>query len=73
MAWTLPDLIDIANLQMLMDRFRTATGFPVGIIGCDGEILIAAGWKEICTKFHRCHPVTAERCRQSDDYITLTS
>ena len=67
--WKLPDLIDIPNLQILMDRFYAATGIPVGIIASGGEILVATGWQDICTKFHRTHPVTAERCRQSDDYI----
>jgi PAS domain S-box-containing protein len=69
MSWTLPELIDIPNLQMLMDRFHAATGIPVGIIAIDGQILVATGWQEICTAFHRTHPVTAERCRQSDDCI----
>ena len=69
MSWTLQNLIDIPNLQMLMNRFHAATGIPVGILGCDGSILVATGWQEICTKFHRIHPVTAERCWQSDDYI----
>src|SRR6266540_2886707 len=69
MPWKLPNFIDIPNLQMLMDRFYAATAIPVGIIASDGEILVATGWQEICTRFHRSHPVTAERCRQSDDYI----
>ena len=69
MSWTLPELIDIPNLQMLMDRFHGATGIPVGIIGTGGEIYVATGWQEICTRFHRTHPVTSGRCRQSDAYI----
>ena len=69
MSLKLPELVDIPHLQMLMDRFHAATGIPVGIIGSDGEIFVATGWQEICTAFHRSHPVTAERCRQSDDYI----
>jgi|GEM_PF-2146028 len=69
MSCALPELIDIPNLQKLMDRFHDATGIPVGVIGREGEILVATGWQEICTGFHRCHPVTAARCRQSDDYI----
>lgn len=44
MSWTLPELIDIPNLQMLMDRFHAATGIPVGIIAVDGEFLVATGW-----------------------------
>ena len=69
MPCRLPDLIDIPKLQLLMDQFHAATGIPVGILGCDGKILVATGWQEISTGFHRSHPVTAERCRQSDDYI----
>lgn len=69
MPWKLSDLIDIPNLQILMNRFHAATAIPVGIIASDGEVVVATGWQEICTHFHRIHPVTAERCRQSDDYI----
>jgi PAS domain S-box-containing protein len=69
MPLTVPELIPIPRLQKLMEYFHDATGIPVGIIGIEGEILVATGWQEICTEFHRCHPVTAERCRQSDDYI----
>jgi len=75
MACKLRNLVDIPNLQMLMDRFHAATAIPVGILATDGEILVATGWQDICTHFHRIHPVTAERCRQSDEYINtrLTS
>jgi len=65
----LTELIDIPHLQMLMNRFYVLTAIPVGILDPDGEILVATGWQEICTQFHRVHPVTAERCRQSDAYI----
>ena len=33
-------------------------------------MLVAAGWQDICTRFHRVHPETAKRCQESD--ITLT-
>ncbi|MBI1920844.1 MAG: PocR ligand-binding domain-containing protein [Geobacter sp.] len=69
MSLKLPELVDIPSLQLLMDRFHSATGIPVGIIGSDGEMFVATGWQEICTAFHRSHPVTAERCRQSDNCI----
>lgn len=69
MAYNLAELIDIPHMQLLMDRFHAATGIPIGIIGSDGEVLVATGWQEICTEFHRSHPVTAERCRQSDSFI----
>ncbi len=69
MSLTLPDLIDIPDLQRLMDRFHAAIGIPVAILGSDGSILVAAGFQEICTDFHRLHPVTAGRCRGSDKYV----
>jgi len=62
-------LVDVGNLQELMNRFYAATGIPVGIIGVDGVIHIATGWQEICTGFHRVHPETLARCRESDQYI----
>ncbi|HEY6837332.1 MAG TPA: PocR ligand-binding domain-containing protein, partial [Geobacteraceae bacterium] len=69
MAYKLAELIDIPALQRLMDLFHAATAIPVGIIDADGSILVATGWKDICTRFHRVQPLTAARCRQSDDYI----
>ncbi|GFO57031.1 hypothetical protein GMSM_40380 [Geomonas sp. Red276] len=69
MGWKFSELVDVGRLQLLMDRFYAATAIPVGIIATNGEILVATGWQDLCTKFHRIHPVTAQRCRESDDYI----
>jgi two-component system cell cycle sensor histidine kinase/response regulator CckA len=63
------ELVDVAKLQELMDRFYVATGIPVGIIDLDANIHVATGWQEVCTHFHRVHPETLARCRQSDAYI----
>ena len=63
------DLIDTDKLQRLMDLFYRATHIPVGIIDAGGTFLVTTGWQEICTRFHRVHPVSAERCRENDDYI----
>jgi len=63
------ELVDVDKLRELMDRFYAATGIPVGIIDIEGQILVATGWQDICTLFHRVHPGTLARCRQSDAYI----
>jgi two-component system sensor histidine kinase/response regulator len=68
-GYSFGDLVDVYRLQSLMTLFHGATGIPVGIIDPDGRTLVAAGWQSICTQFHRHHPATAERCRQSDEYI----
>jgi two-component system cell cycle sensor histidine kinase/response regulator CckA len=63
------ELLNVENLQELMERFYRATGIPVGIIDVEGNIHVATGWQDICTNFHRAHPETLARCRQSDAYI----
>ncbi|MDD2390603.1 MAG: PocR ligand-binding domain-containing protein [Desulfobacterales bacterium] len=67
--YSFSDLLDIDQIQQMMDLFYKATGIPVGIIDIDGDILVATGWQDICLKFHRLHPDTCRRCRESDDYI----
>lgn len=69
MPYSFSDLIDIKRLQELMDKFHLATGIPVGIVGAAGEILVATGWQEICTRFHRVDPATRIKCMQSDEFI----
>lgn len=67
---TLSDLINIAQIQKLSESHYKAAGMPIGIIDAkSGEVLVAAGWQDICLKFHRAHPETARRCRESDQYI----
>lgn len=63
------DVVNTARLQQLMGLFYQATQIPIGIIDVDGTVLVGSGWQEICTRFHRVHPVTAARCRESDAYI----
>ncbi len=63
------DLIDVGKAQELMDGFYAVTGIPTGIIDGEGKVWTATGWLDICTRFHRVNPETAERCRESDTYI----
>lgn len=66
----LPDIIDIQELQLLMEHFQKLTGMVFAILDLKGTVLVAAGWQDICTKFHRCHPETEKRCRESDIVLT---
>jgi len=63
------DMIDTTKLQSMMDKFYKATKIPIGIIDIEGDILVATGWQDICTKFHRMNPLTSHRCHISDKYI----
>ncbi len=63
------DLIDVDEVQGMMDLFYELTGAPVGIIDVDNNILVAVGWQDVCTRFHRIHPETREKCFESDARI----
>jgi len=69
MALKFVDLVDISAVQTLMDNLWQASGIPTGIIDVDGTVLVATGWQDICTRFHRQHPQTAKRCQESDRYL----
>jgi two-component system, cell cycle sensor histidine kinase and response regulator CckA len=70
--YSLKDLVDIELLRRIFDEFSKATGFTTGLISNpDQEILIATGWRDICTKFHRVCPASAQHCKESN--IDLTS
>ncbi|MFH1150392.1 MAG: PocR ligand-binding domain-containing protein [Actinomycetota bacterium] len=65
-ALELPDIIDVEAVQSLMDDFNRVTSFSVGVTDVSGEVIVASGWQEICTRFHRAHPETARYCMESD-------
>jgi PAS domain S-box-containing protein len=67
----LSDILDYQSIQLLMDDFYSLTGIGVAIVDTKGKILVATGWQDICTRFHRVHPETQKHCLESD--ITLTS
>jgi PAS domain S-box-containing protein len=62
----LTDLLDIAAVQGLADDIHTLTRIPIFILNLKGQPLVAAGWQEICTKFHRTHPEACKNCQESD-------
>ena len=63
------DLIDIPKLQESMEYFYQATGLANAVLDPEENVLVAAGWTELCTKFHRCNPITESRCKESDAFI----
>ncbi|MFQ3548458.1 MAG: EAL domain-containing protein [Armatimonadota bacterium] len=69
MKYRFSDLIDINKLQALMESLYLASKIPCGIIDINGDILISAGWQDICTKFHRVNKYTNKRCQESDSFI----
>ena len=69
MGYSFEELVDIQQLNELMEQLHGMTRIPSAIFDDEGNILIATGWQELCTRFHRQHPVTAARCQESNHYI----
>ena len=67
----LADLIDTATFQKIVEDFYALARIPMSILDLKGKVLVGAGWQDICTKFHRSHPVTLQNCLDSD--INLSS
>jgi len=66
---TFRQLVDIEQIQRMLEAHYKVTGALSAILDTDENILAAAGWQDICTRFHRVHPETCKRCRESDVYI----
>lgn len=65
----LGDLLDLQQVQEMLNDFYEATGFAVGIIQSDGEVLIKSRWQAICEDFHRRYAGSRENCEESDRTI----
>lgn len=65
--YSIHDLVDLEQLRKIFDQFNKATGFTIGFLDHPGlNILIATGWRDICTKFHRQCPLAADVCLRSN-------
>jgi len=65
----LSNILDTSAVQALMEDFTRLTGMAMAIIDLQGKVLVATGWQDICTQFHRVHPQAAENCTQSDLFL----
>lgn len=66
----LSDIIDTEVLQSMMEDFYQLTGMLGAVLDVSGKVLVAVGWQDICTKFHRCNPDTLKNCIESDTILT---
>jgi PAS domain S-box-containing protein len=66
----LSDIIDTEELKSMMEDFYQLTGMLGAVLDLSGKVLVAVGWQDICTKFHRCHPDTLKNCIESDTILT---
>jgi len=63
------ELVNIGELRELCESFTALTDAATAILDLEGSILVATGWQDICTRFHRVNPKTACRCLESDTVL----
>ncbi len=66
---TFSQLVDLEKIRLLLEAHFRITGMVSAILDTDENILVAVGWQDICTRFHRANPATSARCRESDAFI----
>jgi len=63
-------LLEAPTLQGMMNYFNQVTHIGMAIIDLKGNILVATGWQDICTQFHRIHPQSRANCIESDIHLS---
>jgi PAS domain S-box-containing protein len=66
----LADILDSSSIQNLMEHFYRLTGIGVAVLDLNGKVLVSTGWQDICTRFHRLHPITCKHCIESDTRLS---
>ena len=64
--YELAKLIDLERVQRLCDSLSETFDVTLAVLDLSGTILIATGWQDVCTRFHREHPETLRGCLESD-------
>ncbi|WP_410509350.1 PAS domain-containing protein [Methanosarcina hadiensis] len=66
----LANIIDVKSVQSLMNDFYKLAHTPMALLDLKGNILVSAGWHEICTRFHRVNPEACKHCIESDTILS---
>lgn len=68
--YAITDLVDLEQLREIFEKFTRATGFTIGFLDHPGlNVLVASGWQDICTKFHRGCEASAAVCTTSNAHL----
>lgn len=66
MTHRMEQLIDLQAVRNLLASYYNLTGISCTLFDTDQNLLVAEGWQDICSHFHRQHPVSALRCKRSN-------
>lgn len=62
-------LLNREQIQSMMLDFQRLTGIVFAILDPEGTVLVASGWRDVCTRFHRAQADSARHCTQSDLHL----
>jgi len=62
----LAGLIDLERVQRICESLSAAFDIALAVLDTEGTILIASGWQDLCTQFHRQNDATLAGCLESD-------
>ncbi len=65
-GYALAELMGLDRVQRLCDGLSASCDIALAVLDPAGNVLIASGWQDICTAFHRVNEKTARCCRESD-------
>jgi diguanylate cyclase (GGDEF)-like protein/PAS domain S-box-containing protein len=66
MNYRFEELVNVTKLSSLLQSHHGFSGMAYGLFDTNANILLTAGWQDICTRFHRVHPISCARCREND-------
>ncbi len=69
MKYDIIQIIDLAIFRELLERFTKLTKMATAIVDLQGNVIVKGNWADICAKFHRVHPETCLRCKESDTIL----
>lgn len=77
LKYHISELIDAEKLQKLMKSFREMTHMTCTLTDPEGNVLmvndediLSSGWQRICKEYHKKHPLTFEKCIESDTILS---
>jgi len=66
---SIEQLVNMEWVQQIMEANYRITGASTAILDSHDRVMASTPWQDVCTRFHRAHPGTCGRCRESDAFI----
>ncbi len=68
-ALNLEDILDVSAVREMMEKIFDLTGIAVALGDLNGKALVAFGWQDACTQYHRANPEACRNCTESDTVL----